>query len=226
MYNMLPKLKSLVEKELMQNSGHSMCHIDRVLKNAMSIASEYSDVDIEILQAAAILHDIARVKEDLDNTGKIDHAEIGAEIAEKVLKNLNFPENKIPKVKHCIKAHRARSTDIPQSLEARILFDADKLDLLGSVGLARIFMIAGEYGQQLHSPEPLEGKSTTNFVEDNINGRIKVIAKHSPNHEYLTKIIHLPNRLYTEKARLIAADRIKFMDIFFVRLRKELDLEM
>ena len=109
----------------------------RVYRNAMVIAADDPTVDIDILLTAVLLHDIARVKEDQDNTGKTDHAIVGAEMAEIILKKLNYPPEDIEKIKHCIQTHRYRTSSPPASKEAKILFDADKLDLLGALGIAR-----------------------------------------------------------------------------------------
>lgn len=95
------------------------------------------------------MHDIARVKESRDKTGEIDHAVLGSKLAEEILINLDYEKGKIEGIKHCIIAHRFRSGNEPQTLEAKILFDADKLDVIGSVGIARSFMLAGQFGQSL-----------------------------------------------------------------------------
>jgi len=103
------KLLSLVEKELSSGGAHTLDHIQRVWQTAMQIAAEEKDVDLDVLKAAVLLHDIARAKEDLDKSVKIDHAILGAEIAGQILKQMQYPAATIRKVMHCIQTHRFRS---------------------------------------------------------------------------------------------------------------------
>ncbi len=133
----------LVEIEISGDAGHTMDHVMRVFRTAMQIASNHADVDMEVLKAAVLLHDVARIREDNDPTGKTDHAVLGEEIAERILRELNYTGQTIERIKHCIRTHRYRSAEKPDSIEARILYDADKIDLLGSIGIARSCMIAG-----------------------------------------------------------------------------------
>ncbi len=199
--------------------SHDFSHVLRVYRIALEIAREYEGyVDIEVLKLSALLHDIARGKEDMDRTGKICHAMEGAREAEKILKELGYPEEKIEKIKHCILAHRFKTGVKPETLEAKILFDADKLDVLGAIGIARMFMIAGKHNQKLEMVEDLEKYKKENMY----CGRIKDLSKHSPFIEFELKIKRIPERLYTKKAREIAKERIKFMEEFMKRLSEEL----
>jgi len=216
------KLIKIVEREFSNDSSHTMEHVMRVFRHADQIASVETNIDKEILETAVLLHDIARVKEDMDNTGKIDHALLGAEIAVSVLKELGYPEEKIKKIKHCIQTHRYRSGYEPETMEAKILFDADKLDLLGAIGIARSYGIAGKYNQQIYSFTPLDEYIKDNLTGGKSSGRIINIGTHSPNLEFETKIKNIPNRLYTDKAKEIARVRIKFMENFFDQLKKDI----
>ena len=89
----------------------------------------------------------------------------------------------------------------------KILFDADKLDAIGSVGIARCFMLAGQFGQSL-----LTNELTNDYICENTteNGRLKDISKHSPFIEYEVKFKNIPSRLYTKKAKEIGFDRLEF----------------
>ena len=95
------RIKEIMQKEL-SSSAHSMDHVMRVYDLCMLIADGEKDVDLDVLQAAVLLHDIARVKENSDTTGNTDHAVLGSVMAEKILKELEFPPEKIEKVKHSI----------------------------------------------------------------------------------------------------------------------------
>ena len=129
----LERIRRVVETEL-SCSAHDMEHVNRVYRTCLKIAKGEDDVNLDVLKAAALLHDIARVKEDKDDSGNIDHAQLGAEMAVDILRELRFDEDDVIQIKHCIAAHRFRTMMEPSSKEARILFDADKLDVLGAIG--------------------------------------------------------------------------------------------
>jgi len=166
------------------------------------------------------LHDIARVEESEDMTGEIDHAVLGSEVASNILRTLEYEDEKIEKIKQCIVTHRFRTGNIPNTIEAKILFDADKLDAIGAIGIARTFMLSGQFGQRLVLNNSVNDYLNKNTVE---NGRIKDISQHTPFIEYEVKLKKIPNKLYTEKAKEIGKERIEFMEEFFHRLR--LDVE-
>ena len=214
-------LLQIVEKELSNGGAHTLDHIQRVWRTAMLIASEEKDIDLDVLKTAVLLHDIARAKEDTDKTGKTDHALLGAEIAGEILKQMQYPEETIRKVQHCIQTHRFRSEREPVSIEAKILYDADKVDSMGAIGVARFYMIAGELREQLYSFVPVDQYTAENIVGGKANGRIKEISKHTPNLEF-EKMKHIPQKLHTAKAREIAGERVKYMAEFFARLRSEI----
>ena len=214
------KMKRIVEKEL-SCSSHNMEHVMRVYNLCMYLAKD-EPVDVDVLKAAALLHDIARVKEDEDPSGDIDHALLGAEMAEEILKDLDYSSEKREKILHCIRSHRYRKSMNPQIREARILFDADKLDVLGAVGVARCFMIAGKYNERIYSDVPLDEYLKDNTVDGKIHGRIKDISKHAPNIEFETIFKYIPDILYSEKAREIAQKRLRVMAGFFHQLKREI----
>ena len=99
--------------------------------------------DMAVLIPAALLHDIARP---LEKEHGIPHELEGARMAEAFLVSIRYDARCIPEITHAIRTHRYRSAEKPETLEARILSDADKLDALGAIGIARTFMRAGEHG--------------------------------------------------------------------------------
>lgn len=213
----MDKLIEIVKKEL-SSSSHDFDHTLRVLNLSLKIAEHYPEVNLGILKASCILHDIARVKEDKDPKKEIDHAELGALMSGEILRNFGYDEEFINGVAHAIRAHRFRGNVTPQTIEAKILSDADKLDAIGAIGIGRAFMIAGEYGERLYidvdEEMHKEAKRINNFKD------------HSPNIEYLVKLRHIKERLYTDYAKKIAEGRLKFMEEFFERLKKEVKGEL
>lgn len=221
----ISEIIEIVKKEL-SSSAHDLEHTFRVLKLAKKIAEKEGKVNMEVIELAALLHDIARVKEDSDKTGNTDHAVLGAEMARKILSDLGYPNETVDAVCHAIRTHRFRGENVPETIEAKILFDADKLDAIGAVGIARAYMIAGERGEPLYREvSDLDAYKKENLVGGKLNGRIKDISKHSVNMEYETKFKKIPDRLFTETARKIAKDRLEFMAQYFGRLKKEIEGE-
>ncbi|MTI47840.1 MAG: HD domain-containing protein [Firmicutes bacterium] len=212
------KIMDIVKSEL-SCSAHNMDHVLRVHSLCLEIGKHEKNVNLNVLIPAALLHDIARVIESKDTTGKTDHAILGSEMAEKILKELDYNDNDIEEIKHCIVAHRFRSGNEPKSIEAKILFDADKLDAIGAIGLARCFMLSGQFGQRLEIIDDLDQYIKENTTD---NGRIKDVSKHTPFIEYEFKFKKIPERLFTSSAKEIGNDRIKYMGRFFNRLTKEI----
>lgn len=219
------RIKEIVEREL-SCSAHAMDHVMRVYTICLQLARYESSINLDVLKTAALLHGIVRVKEFKYKTGSIDHANLGTEIATKILRTLGYSEEKIAHVNHCIAAHRFRGNVKPQTKEAKILFDADKLDVLGAIGVARSFVMAGEYGQEIYSDIPIEEYLKDNVVGEKTKGRIKDISKHAPNLEFKLKFRHVPKRLYTQKAKEMAEERLRFMENFFERLKMEIRGEL
>ena len=192
--------------------SHDWEHTLRVRNLCLRIGEE-EKADMEILTAAALLHDIGRVQQDSAN-GAVCHAEVGAMLAERLLRELQFPEKKIADVVHCIESHRFRGRAKPRTKEAKILFDSDKLDAIGAVGIGRTFLFAGEVGARLHNKDADIDKTRPYSSED------------TAYREYMLKLRHIKDRLLTDEGRRIAEARHAFMVGFFERLNKEVDGEL
>ncbi len=163
-----------------------------------------------ILEMAAFLHDIGREEQDRCN-GTVCHAEKGAKFAERVLADFGVSGEKIKQIVHCIKTHRFRRGNSPESKEAKILFDADKLDSIGAVGIGRAFLFAGEVGAKLHNK--------------NINiHRTKAYSKEDTAYrEYMVKLRKVKEKMLTKEGKRLAEERHKFMVRYFDRLNEEVD---
>ena len=127
------------------------------------------------------------------------------------------PEERIEAVQHCIRAHRFRGTEAPRTLEAKILFDCDKLDVLGAIGVARTVAYAALAGQPL-TGEPSEKFKTTGEKEPG--------EPHTPYHEFLFKLGRVKDRMQTATARAIAEERHRYLDEYFKRLALEVAGEL
>jgi uncharacterized protein len=224
------RLKAIVEKEMKGASpAHDIDHVMRVYSMCLKLAKRYPNVDLKILKTSALLHDIARLREDEDGHShslKVDHAVLGAEMSAEILRKLGYSDERIEQVTHCIRAHRFRGENQPITLEAKLLSDADKLDVLGATGVARSFTIGGECSQRIYSGIPVDEYVKKNFVGGKVDGRIIDPSEHSSNLEFETKFKRVPEKLYTEEARKIAEQRLGFMEQFFDRLKKEIAGEL
>lgn len=217
------KIKEAVEKEL-SCSAHSMDHVMRVYNLSLHLA-ENENVDLDVLKASALLHDIARVKEDNDPTGNTDHAILSSKMVVPILRELGFSEEKIKHVQNCIISHRYRTGNEPKTKEAQILFDADKLDTLGAIGIARSFVWVGRNNAKIYANVDIE-----EYIKDNLggktNGRIQDKTKHSPQIEFETKLKFLMKKLHTDKAKEVCKERLEFYKSFLNRLEKEVKGEL
>ena len=209
----------MMVEDALSCSAHDIDHVRRVYKLALKIASYYPQVNYEVLVPAVLLHDIGRREEDLDLTGSTDHAVVGAVRAREILERMGIRLEIIEEIQKAIVTHRYRSGKRPSSLEAAILYDADKLDAIGAVGVARTFMMAGQEGAHLYRKVDLESYASENLTE---NGRIINLEAHAPNVEYLIKLRRIPERMMTEVGRAMALKRAGVMKAFFDALDHEM----
>jgi uncharacterized protein len=136
------------------DGAHDASHLDRVWRNAQAISSDYPEADVLVVLAACYLHDLVNLPK--NDPARATASRRSAELARERLPALGFPLEKLDAVAHAIEAHSFSAAITPRTLEARIVQDADRLDGLGMVGLARMFYIAGKMGSGLaHGSDPL-----------------------------------------------------------------------
>jgi uncharacterized protein len=192
---------------------HGFNHILRVYKIAEVLAGA-EGADIEIVRAAALLHDAEG-----PGTGdsRIDHQHASALFAGETLKSEGWSEERIEAVKHCIRSHRFRDPSTqPKTIEAKVLFDADKLDAIGAIGAVRAVSYAVLAEQDIY------GEPSERFI---CCGEREPGEPHTPYHEYLFKLSKLKNRMLTVSGRTIAQGRHEYMEEFYAQLRAELKME-
>lgn len=193
---------------------HDFNHILRVLALAERLARAMG-ADLEIVRAAVLLHDAHGAAPGTGTggeAGRAAHHLESAEFAGAVLRGEGWPAERIEAVQHCIRAHRFRGTEAPRSLEAQILFDSDKLDVLGAIGAARALAYAALAGQ------PLTGEPSASF---RATGQKEPGEPHTPYHEFLFKLSKIKGRLHTPAARALAEERHRYLAEFFDRLALE-----
>jgi len=215
------RVKEIVKKELQHCPAHNFDHAMRVYNMAVRLA-EKEDVDMEVVKLGALLHDIAGKKELDDSAGKTDHALEGAKVAGSILKKLGCPEKKTRHIQDCIVSHRYRTNNKPETLEAKIIFDADKLETVGAIGAARAFVWVGRNGAHIYKKMDIKKYAKENLEAGNIMGKIKDKTRHSPQLNWETKDKHILKFLYTKKAKKIAKERMRVITVFFKRLEEEI----
>jgi len=194
----------------MSDSAHDQEHMYRVLYHALEIAKEENDVDYDVLIAACLLHDIGR-KEQFENPA-ICHAMVGGEKASCFLQENGFDGAFAQKVKHCIQTHRFRKAQQPQSVEARILFDADKLDVTGALGIARTLMYKGNMAEPIYNLLP------SGEISDGTQDTSPSFFR-----EYKFKLERLYDKFYTTKGEQMAQSRRKIAAAFYESLYQEVN---
>jgi uncharacterized protein len=192
----------------MRDSAHDMEHVYRVLYYALHIAAHEGGADTELLTAACLLHDIGRAEQFADP--QVDHAICGAEKAYQWLKANGYAEEFAHAVSSCIQTHRFRSDHPPQSLEAKILFDADKLDVCGAVGIARTLFYLAQVAQ------PLYTLTESGEVPDGSRDTEPSFLR-----EYKFKLEKMYGRFYTRQGAALAAERKSAAQNFYESLLAE-----
>lgn len=202
---------SLIENFMLQctaDSAHDAAHIYRVLYCALEIAKTEPDTNYDILITACLLHDVGRPDQLADP--KLCHAQVGAEKACRFLLAQGFSADFSEKVGHCIRTHRFRKALPPETIEAKILFDADKLDVTGAMGIARTLMYRGAVTEPLYAV--LEDGSISDGTPESESSFFR---------EYKFKLEKLYHRFYTKKGAQMAKQRQAAAVSFYESLLRE-----
>ncbi len=207
--NLEKHCKEFIKKELQKegDSAHDLHHIQRVVKNAkLILKSETADSVIVI--AAAWLHDCVILPKDHPDRKKT--STFAAEKAGELLSGIQFPSDKIEDVKHAVAAHSFSAGITPKTIEAKVVQDADRLDAIGAIGIARCLMIGGKLDRPLYEPnDPL---SENRDPDDGI---------WTIDHFY-EKLFKLPGMMHTKSAKKEADRRVQFMEKYLQELKREM----
>lgn len=195
-----------------EHTGHDWWHMLRVWTLAQQIAKEEKNVDLEVVGLAALLHDIADFK---FHKGDMD---IGPKEARKWLISIGVPEKTTAHVEDIVRNVSFKGAGVKsnlETLEGQIVHDADKLDAMGAVGIARAFAFGGAFGREIYNPsiKPDEHKTFDAY---------KVNQSSSLNH-FHEKLLLLKNRMYTATGKKLANDRHKYMETYLKEFHKEWD---
>jgi uncharacterized protein len=186
-----------------EDGAHDLSHLQRVWNNARSLHAQEGG-DLEVLLAAVLMHDCVTVEKNSPLRSRASM--LAAQKASQVLAEIGWMSTKINTVAHAIEAHSFSASIAPNSLEAKIMQDADRLDALGMVGVARVFYVGGRLGRALYHPQDPEASQ-----------RVYDDKRFCLDH-FQTKLLHLADGFQTATGQRLAQirhDRLKgFLDLF------------
>lgn len=196
----------------MQDSAHDRQHVYRVLRTALEIRTTHPEADLDILIAACLLHDIGRGEQ--YKNPSVNHAKAGAGMAYQRLMEMGWREARAKRVADAVRSHRFRGRTKPETIEAQILYDADKLDAAGAMGVARTLLYQGVVGEPLYNVgedgAPLDGhEEAPSFLN-----------------EYVVKLSRIYDGFYTPEAAEMARPRAAAARDFYRSLLIEARGEM
>lgn len=211
------KLRRIAEVQMAQDPAHDIAHLDRVWVNAHRIARDENKQDpdranLRVLIAGAYLHDLVNLPK--DHPQRETASRLSAEKSESILQDLGYTPDEIAAAQHVIEAHSFSAGLPANSIEALILRDADRLDALGAVGIARTFMVAGTIDRPFCDPD--DPFAANRALDDQL---------WSIDHWHL-KLLKLPGDMATDKGRKIARKRARLMLAYLRQLAKEMDTEL
>jgi uncharacterized protein len=199
------KVKRMLEG---RDPAHNFQHIMRVYKNAKLIG-QLERANMKILLPAVLLHDlVVYPKGSAESSRSSDDS---ANLAESILQSYGYPQDKINRISYCIRTHCYSKRQVPASLEGRILQDADRLDALGAIGIARTFSIGGSEKRTFYKADDPFCRSSRDLDD----------RQWTLDH-FQTKLLKLKDLMHTRTAKKIAQQRTKFMMLFIRQLQEEI----
>jgi len=191
-----------------RDPAHDFYHIMRVYKNAETIGPPEGS-NMSILLPAVLLHDLVIYPKGSSKSSR--SSDESADLAEDILHRHGYSQYQITRICYCIRVHNYSKRLVPASLEARILQDADRLDALGAIGIARTFSVGGSENRTLYNPDDPFCRSNRNLDD-----------KQWTLDHFQTKLLKLEGSMHTETAKKIARVRTRFMILFMRQMQKEI----
>ncbi|MCG7520539.1 HD domain-containing protein [Ruegeria sp. Ofav3-42] len=200
------RLRAVVAQRMETDPAHDLAHLDRVWVNAQAIADDQTDMPV--LMAASYLHDLVNLSK--DDPERHLASRRSAEESESILAKIGYSTELIQEIKHAIEAHSFSANITPETPEACILRDADRLDALGAIGVARNFSVSGALGRSLYDPaDPFAANRPLDDLHFSID-------------HWKVKLLRLPGDMLTETGKEIAERRIQRMIRFLEEFAQEI----
>lgn len=205
----LDAIRSEVREIMIGDPAHDFSHIMRVFKNAELICqNETRNVQTSVVLAATLLHDVVSLPKSSQYSRY--SADYSASKAKEILKRHGVDQSTISKIASAISDHSYSKGRVPDTLEGKILQDADRLDALGAIGIARSFSVGGlEKREMYHSDDPF----CTNRTPDDYKWTLDHFYK---------KLLLLEGLMHTKTAKIEAQRRSEFLKKFLAELQKEI----
>jgi len=176
------------------DGAHDASHLERVWRSAETLLGHHPEADALVVMAAAYLHDLVNLEK--NDPARAQASRRSATLARKQLAECGFPDNRLDAVAHAIEAHSFSAAITPTTIEARIVQDADRLDALGAVGLARMFYVSGRMARPLaHPTDPL---ARNRALDDGAWALDHIVVK----------LARLPEMMQTAAGRAMANERL------------------
>lgn len=209
-FDPLPWMEEIRSLYREADPAHDFTHILRVCRNARLIGQDEEEADMKVLLLAALLHDVGSDKKDASSDPEKERNGLGRQATKDFLNSIGLDEKRRDEVLYAIDVHRYSRGIVPVTLEARILQDADRLDALGAVGIARVFLTGGALGREMYHPDDPFCK--TREPDD---GRWNL------DHFY-KKLLKLEAGMHTRSARKLAAKRTAVLERYLSDLEEEI----
>lgn len=207
LHELQARCEAFVARTVAADAAHDLHHIQRVVRNTVRL-TESEDADPEVTLPAAWLHDCVQVPKDSPDRAR--GSRLAAEAAAAFLGGIGYPAGKVPDVCHAIEAHSFSAGIAPRTLEAGVVQDADRLDSLGAIGIARCLLVGGQLGRPLCAPQDP-------FCRE----RSPDDRRYTIDHFY-AKLLKLPATMQTAAGRAEAECRAEYMRGYLDRLRAEI----
>jgi uncharacterized protein len=206
-------MQDTIKRKLMRmlegrDPAHDFQHIMRVYKNA-NVIGQREGANMEILLPAALLHDLVVYPKGSAKSSR--SSEDSADLAENMLQGYEYSQDKIDRISYCIRTHSYSKRLVPTSLEGRILQDADRLDALGAIGVARMFSVGGSEERTFYNPDDPFCRCSRELDD----------RQWTLDH-FQIKLLKLKDLMHTRTAKRIAQERTRFMMLFISQLKREI----
>jgi len=188
--------------------AHDLAHVRRVVRNAQTLAAA-ENARLEVVLPAAWLHDCVTVPK--DSPQRASASRLAAERAVQWLREWDYPGAWLPEIAHAIEAHSYSAGIVPETVEAKVVQDADRIDALGAIGISRCIAVGAALGRPLYEPDDP-------FCENREPDDRGASVDH-----FYTKLLKLAGTMQTAAGRREAARRTEFIRAFITQLRSEIE---
>lgn len=204
-FEWLDDATAFVDQQMEQDGGHDWGHLSRVLRHAYDISDGRTDVDLEVLTAAVLFHDVVNLPKDHPerSTGSARSADVARGY-------FDFDDKRSAVLQDAIECHSFSAGKTPETREGAILRDSDRLESLGALGIARVFYVSGLMnGHLFHAEDP--------FATDRTLDDVSYALDH-----FYKKVLKLEATMLTDAGKKRARDYTQFVEVFLERLSSEI----